>query len=68
MRGRRERDDHDVDVVPADDFLQIPARPEDREAGPAVLPERLLVEEADRPEAEFRAGEQPRGDEMADPP
>src|ERR1051325_7951188 len=61
-RRRRERDDDVLDPVLLDEALEVPARAEDRHRQAGLL-ERLLVEEADRLEAELRMLEQtPRGE------
>ena len=55
VRRRREGDDHLLDVVLADDLLEIPARAEHGQHEPvAVVGARLLVQVADRLQAELR--------------
>ena len=65
----REGHDHLADVVLGDDPVEVPARAEHRHAQRAVLEdERLLVEEADRPQAQVGVLEQPLGRHPADVP
>src|SRR5438477_3831482 len=60
VRRGRERDDHLVDAVLADDGVEIPARAGDREVERlAWIDQRILVQEGDRPEPELWRLEQP---------
>ena len=55
VRRSRERDDHLLDVVLADDLLEIPARAQNRQdEAVAVVDARLLVQVPDRLQAELR--------------
>ena len=60
VRGAREGDDHLVDVVLGGNSVEVPARPEHGDRQRVVLfDERVLVEEADRLQAELGMCEQP---------
>ena len=55
-----------LDAVLLDNVLEVPTRPDDRD-GQHGLIERLLVEEADRVQAELGMLEQPARGQPADP-
>ena len=67
MRRRREGEDHVLDVVLLEDALQVPARAEHGQRGRAALDlERVVVEEADRLQAELGAVHEAARHQVAD--
>ncbi len=67
VRRGREGDDDLFDVVALDDLLEVPARAEHAQALlVGVVDQRVLVEEADRSQAELRPLAQPSGDQVPD--